>query len=354
MSLDTANVRPAAHATATVAATHGHGHGHGAAAPPQPSGETTHAIVFREAGRLGTHEASLREAAADEVVVDTAYSSISAGTERLLFSGKLPGFPMLRFPLVPGYESAGIVARVGADVRDVAVGDEVFVGGSMCYTDVAGVFGGNAARLLKKAAQVVPLHGIPLAHAPLLALAATSLHGVRRLGDVADRRVAVLGMGAIGNFAARFLHAAGAHVTCADVSAARLADTPGGCDPLDVSATPLEDALRGLDAIVEATGRSEEIARCARALRPGGTIALLSYYDELRTPFVDLFVNEVSLLVAREWTHPDLLAARDAFANGSITIGRMADHVVPVAEYERAYRTAFEDPSVPKVILQWA
>ncbi len=337
------------HAHATV------GHGHGSAAgPPRASGERTHAIIFAEAGRLATHEASLREAAPDEVVVDTHVSAISAGTERLIFSGKLPGFPMLRFPLVPGYESAGIVARVGSDVTEVRVGDAVFVGGSMCYTDVAGVFGGNAARLIKKAALVVPLAGIPLAHAPLLALAATSLHGVRRLGAVEGLRVCVLGMGAIGGFAARFLVAAGARVTCADVSAARLGETPAGCERLDVSATPLDEALHDLDAVFEATGRSEEIARCARALRPGGTIVLLSYYDELRAPFVDLFVKEVSLLVAREWAHPDLLAARDAIANGSISVGTMADYVVPVAEYERAYRTAFEDPSVSKVLLQWA
>jgi 3-hydroxyethyl bacteriochlorophyllide a dehydrogenase len=331
-----------------------HAHGPGGSPPPKPSGETAHAIVFAAAGVLGTHEASLREAAPDEVIVETRFSSISAGTERLLFAGKLPGFPMLRFPLVPGYESVGVVTRAGPEALGVSVGDEVFVGGSMCYTDVAGVFGGNAARTLKKASQVVPLNGIPLVRAPLLALAATSLHGVRRLGDVAGRRVCVLGMGAIGQFAARFLAAAGAHVICADLNAGRLADAPAGCEQLDLSRVPLDEAVRDLDAVVEATGRSEELARCARALRPGGTIALLSYYDELRTPYVDLFVKEVSLVVAREWAHDDLLAARDALASGAVGVGRMADHVVPVAEYERAYRTAFEDPSIPKVILQWA
>ena len=338
---------PATHAT------DGHGHG-SAAATPKASGERTRAIVFRDAGVLTMHAASLREAESDEVVVDTKFSSISAGTERLLYAGKLPGFPMLRFPLVPGYEAAGVVVHAGSDVRDVAVGDEVFVGGSMCFTDVAGVFGGNAARLVKKAAQVVPLRGIALARAPLLALAATSLHGVLRLGDVADRRICVLGMGAIGAFAARFLVAAGARVVGADVNPARLADVPDGCESLDLSATPLDAVLHDLDAIVEATGRSEEIARCARALRPGGTIALLSYYDELRAPYVDLFVKEITLVVAREWAHADLLAARDALASARVGVGRLADHVVPVAEYERAYRTAFEDRSVPKVILQWA
>jgi 3-hydroxyethyl bacteriochlorophyllide a dehydrogenase len=343
-----------AHASAGHGHGHGHGHGGGVPVPPKASGETTHAIVFERAGSLGTFEASLRESAPDEVVVDTKYSSISAGTERLLFGGALPGFPMLRFPLVPGYEAVGVVARVGADVSGVRAGDEVFVGGSMCYTDVAGVFGGNAARTIKKASQVVPLHGIPLARAPLLALAATSLHGVRRLGDVAGRTVCVLGMGAIGQCAARFLVAAGARVVCADVNAARLAVVPAGCEALDLAGIALDEALHDLDAIVEATGRSEEIARSARALRPGGSIVLLSYYDELRTPYVDLFVKEISLLVAREWAHDDLLAARDALASGAIGVGNLADHVVPVAEYERAYRTAFEDPSVPKVILQWA
>jgi len=329
------------------------GQGYNSGAVLSPSGERAHAIVFSEAGVVTTQEASLREAAADEVLVDTHYSSISAGTERLLFAGKLPGFPQLRFPLVPGYEAAGVVTRVGADVADVSVGDEVFVGGSMCFTDVAGVFGGQSARLIKKASQVVPLHGIPLQQAPLLALAATSLHGVNRLGDVAGRRVCVLGMGAIGQFAARFLAAAGAQVVCADVNPQRL-DAGIPCEPVDLSQTSLEEAVRGADAVVEATGRSEELARCARVLRPGGSIVLLSYYDELRTPYVDLFVKEVSLLVAREWAHPDLLAARDALAAGRIDVGPLADYVIPVGDYERAYQTAFEDPSVPKVILKWA
>jgi 3-hydroxyethyl bacteriochlorophyllide a dehydrogenase len=325
---------------------------HQAPAALEASGESARVLCFPEPGRVAMREAALRVAGADEVVVATSFSSISAGTERLLFEGKLPGFPHLRFPLVPGYEAAGVVVWAGQDVREVRVGDEVFVGGSMCYTDVAAAFGGQSSTLIKKSAQVVPLHGIPLDRAPLLALAATSLHGVNRLGDVAGKRVGVLGLGAIGQFAARFLDARGATVVAADVRPERLAASPG--ERIDLTQTPFDEAVRDLVAVVEATGRSEEIARCARAVRPGGQIALLSYYDELRTPYVDLFVKEVSLLVAREWAHPDLLAARDALAAGVVDPGPLAGHVVPVQEYERAYRTAFEDPTVLKVILAWA
>jgi 3-hydroxyethyl bacteriochlorophyllide a dehydrogenase len=312
------------------------------------------AVVFAEAGRLELRDVTLREPAADEVVVDTSFSSISSGTERLLFLGKLPGMPQLRYPLVPGYEAAGTVLSVGPEVTNVRVGDQVFVGGSMCYTDVAAAFGGQSSRLIKRAAQVVSLDGVSLGQAPLLALAATALHGVLRLGDVAGARVAVLGMGAVGQLAARFLQAAGAHTVIIDRSPERLA-TAQGAEKIDVSNIPLEESLTApVRHAIEATGDPAEIARCARIVEPGGSIVLLSYYDTLTTPFVDLFVKEVTLLVSREWSPPDLIAARDAVASGAVDLEPLARHVVPIERYEHAYQTAFNDPSILKVVLQWA
>jgi 3-hydroxyethyl bacteriochlorophyllide a dehydrogenase len=325
--------------------------GHAAPPPMTASGETVRAIVFAGVRQLEMRTLRLREPAPDEVTIATHFSSISSGTERLIFGGKLPGFPQLRFPLVPGYEAAGIVSAIGSAVTGVQVGDEVFVGGSMCYVDASGVFGGQASSLIKKAAQLVSLDGIPLVQAPLLALAATSLHGVRRLGDVAGKTVVVLGMGAIGSLAARFLKAAGARVICADTRPERLDPSLG--DQFDLSTGTLDAFVRDADAVIEATGMSRAIGMCARVCKSGGKIVLLSYYDELVTPYVDLFVKEVDLLVAREWAHQDLLAARDAIAAGTIDVRSLAEHVVPVEAYERAYRTAFEDPSVLKVILRW-
>jgi len=48
-----------------------------------------------------------------DVVVDLAWSGVSAGTERLLWSGDMPPFPGLGYPLVPGYESVGRVVEAG-------------------------------------------------------------------------------------------------------------------------------------------------------------------------------------------------------------------------------------------------
>jgi 3-hydroxyethyl bacteriochlorophyllide a dehydrogenase len=312
------------------------------------------AVVFEAAGRVALRDVELRAPQADEIVVDTRFSSISSGTERLLFNGKLPGMPHLRYPLVPGYEAAGTVVSVGADVPDIRVGDDVFVGGSMCYADVAAAFGGQSSRTIKRAAQAVPLNGIAPAHAPLLALAATSLHGVRRLGDVTGQRIAVLGMGAVGQLAASFLMVAGAHVVAVDRSAERLASSTAH-EKIDVSNAPLEELLtQPVQHAIEATGIPSEIARCARIMQPGGNIVLLSYYDTLETPFMDLFVKEATLLVSREWAFPDLLAARDFVAAGAVDLAALATHVVPIERYAAAYDTAFNDPSILKVVLQWA
>ena len=312
------------------------------------------AVVFEEAGRVDLRDVQLRTPEADEIVVDTLYSSISSGTERLLFSGKLPGMPQIRYPLVPGYEAVGTVTAIGAAVNTINLGDQVFVGGSMCYTDVAAAFGGQSSRTIKRAAQAVPLNGIDPSHAPLLALAATSLHGVRRLGDVAGQRVAVLGMGAVGQLAASFLTAAGAHVVAVDRSAERLASATAA-EKIDVSNASLESLLTTPVAhAIEATGIPSEIARCARVMQLGGKIVLLSYYDEIATPFVDLFVKEATLLVSREWAFDDLLAARDAVASGAVSLGELAGHVGPIERYASAYQTAFNDPSILKVVLQWA
>jgi len=223
----------------------------------------------------------------------------------------------------------------------------------MCYVDVAAAFGGQSSHLVKRAAQVVPLHGIPLGQAPILALAATALHGVRRLGSVAGKRVAILGVGAVGNLAAQFLKAAGATTIAIDRSPARLSAI--AADQLvDASQVVPEQVVAPVAAAIEATGSPQEIARTARLIEPQGSIVLLSFYDKLETRFEDLFTKEATLLVAREWAPEDLLAARDAAADGAVSLAPLAGHVVPIERYEAAYETAFNDASVPKVVLQWA
>ena len=101
------------------------------------------AIVLERPEHIALNRLALTAPEPDDVVVKTLWSGISTGTERLLFTGRMPSFPGMGYPLVPGYESVGVVTQAGpgAHVRE---GEMVFVPGARCFGEVRGLFGGAA------------------------------------------------------------------------------------------------------------------------------------------------------------------------------------------------------------------
>ena len=69
----------------------------------------TIAVVLKQPEHVELNRLALTAPSADDVVVDVDWSGVSTGTERLLWSGRMPTFPGMGYPLVPGYESAGRV-----------------------------------------------------------------------------------------------------------------------------------------------------------------------------------------------------------------------------------------------------
>ena len=111
---------------------------------PHRGGElNTMAVVLERPEQLVLSRLDLSEATDEDVTVDIEWSGISTGTERLLWSGRMPAFPGMGYPLVPGYESVGRVAKAGS-LSGRRVGDRVFVPGAKCFGDVRGLFGGAA------------------------------------------------------------------------------------------------------------------------------------------------------------------------------------------------------------------
>lgn len=84
----------------------------------------TVAVVLKQPQSLALGEVALIQPLATDAIVEILWSGVSTGTEKLLWSGRMPPFPGLSYPLVPGYESAGIVREVGAEAG-VAVGTHV-------------------------------------------------------------------------------------------------------------------------------------------------------------------------------------------------------------------------------------
>ena len=141
-------------------------------------GWNTLAVVIEGPERLALNRLSLPAPAPDEILVDIEWSGISTGTERLLWSGRMPPFPGMGYPLVPGYESVGRIRELGSAVTGFVVGQRVFVPGARCFGEVRGLFGGAASQLVVPAGRVTAVDDALGERAVLLALAATAYHAL--------------------------------------------------------------------------------------------------------------------------------------------------------------------------------
>lgn len=313
---------------------------------------TTQAIVIPAAETVELRTVTLTAPGPGDVVVRTAFTSISAGTERMLLAGRMP-HPLLSLPVVPGYETVGRVVSRGPDAPPELEGRWVFVGGARCFEGVNPAWGGQSALLIVPAERVVPLDGIEPRLGVLLALGATALHGVDLLAVQPGQRVLVLGQGPVGQIAARLARAQGAWVAVADRVASRLSRAAAD-QIVDVAEQPLAEAVaEPFDAIVEATGSMPALAGALPHLREHGTILLLGYYDQLQLPYMPLFLKQARLLTAREWSPGDLQRCRDLIAGGALDLQTLITHQRPAADVQSAYAVALSDPDCLKLILDW-
>lgn len=307
--------------------------------------ETT-AVVLREPKELALDRVGLNDPAVGDIVVQTEWSGISTGTERLLYSGKMPPFPGMGYPLVPGYESVGRVIEAGRD-SGRSVGERVYVPGTNAYRDVRGLFGGAAARLVVAGDKTVPLGDDLAEEGTLLALAATAYHAIAGGSQLPDL---IVGHGVLGRLLARITCAQGGRPTVWEVNS----DRRDGADGYDV-VDPATDEASGYSAIYDVSGAEGLLDRLIGKLAPGGEIVLAGFYSQpLSFAFPPAFLREARLRVAAEWKRPDLLAAKDLIDDGKLSLAGLITHCEPAAAAETAYRTAFEDPSCLKMILDWS
>ncbi|MEO1365187.1 MAG: chlorophyll synthesis pathway protein BchC, partial [Pseudomonadota bacterium] len=73
----------------------------------------TAAVLLKGPKDLDLDTLALSAPGPADLVVEIAHSGISTGTEKLFWSGEMPPFPGMGYPLVPGYEAAGEVVEAG-------------------------------------------------------------------------------------------------------------------------------------------------------------------------------------------------------------------------------------------------
>ncbi len=302
------------------------------------------AVVLTAPEDLALHRLDLDPPGPADVVVDVAWSGISTGTERLLWTGRMPPFPGMGYPLVPGYESVGRVTQAGAD-SGRREGDQVFVPGAKCFGPVRGLFGGAASRLVVPGSRVTEIDGALGQRGVLLALAATAQHAVAAaLPDL------IVGHGVLGRLLARLTVLHGAAPTVWETNPARA----GGAQGYAVL-HPDEDPRRDYRCIVDVSGDPALLDTLIGRLVPGGEVVLAGFYSErLSFAFAPAFMREARLRIAAQWQPADLQTVNALAASGALNLDGLITHTEAAADAAGAYRTAFGDAACLKMILDWS
>ena len=240
------------------------------------------------------------------VLVETAHSLVSAGTEKMIVDlakksllGKARARPdlvqkvvsaarkqgvatalqkaraKLDTPIPLGYSASGVVVEVGPGVEGFGVGDRVACGGAG-YANHA-----DYNCVPRNLVAHVP-DGLALSQAAFATVGAIALQGVRQAAPQLGERAVVLGLGLIGQLAAQLLRANGCRVLGfdPDPQRARMAEELGV--HMAVSSDLEEAALRfsrgeGCDlTLVAASSQSAEPLRQAgEVLRQKGRVVVV-------------------------------------------------------------------------------
>jgi bacteriochlorophyllide a dehydrogenase len=305
----------------------------------------TIAVVLEAPEQLLLRSLGLCDAGPSDVVVDVDFSGISTGTERLLWSGKMPPFPGLGYPLVPGYESVGRVVDAGEDAK-ARIGETVFIPGSTGFIGARGLFGGAASKLVAPSSRVISIGENLAQQGVLIALAATARHAI---ADGANPPELIVGHGVLGRLLARIVIAEyGVAPVVWETNPARI----GGAQGYEVT-DAVADTRKDYKTVMDASGSAGMLDALIGRIARGGEVVLAGFYDQLNFSFPAAFMREARIRVAAEWTPEDLAVTLGLIQTGCLSLDGLITHEVAHDHADGAYRTAFSDPTCLKMLLDW-
>ena len=307
----------------------------------------TSAVLLNGPKDLAVDTLALTDPGPADLVVQVTHSGISTGTEKLFWSGEMPPFPGMGYPLVPGYEAAGEVMEAGL-LTGFKPGDRVFVPGANCYEGAFGLFGGAARTVVTDSDRVTRIDSGFGPEGALLALAATARHAMAGMNKAVPDLI--VGHGVLGRLLARLTIAAGAPApTVWEIAPARRYGS-AGYEVMD----PDSDPRRDYTSIYDASGQGALLNDLVGRIAKGGEIVLAGFYSApLSFAFPPAFMKEARFRVAAEWTREDLAATRALVECGALSLSDLITHTKPASDAPAAYEQAFTDSDCIKMILDW-
>jgi 2-desacetyl-2-hydroxyethyl bacteriochlorophyllide A dehydrogenase len=234
-------------------------------------------VVFEGRGRVAIRRTEVGEPGAEEVLVRTAFSGISPGTELLAYLGKLdPDLPLdealpggraatFRYPFSYGYSCVGEVQD--ASERPTAVF----------------AFRPHVDAFVARPSELIPLSAWPEPRATLFPLVETALQICVEVDLGEGGQVLVVGLGAVGTLVALLLAERGLEALAVEPRA----DRRRLAHDLGLRAIPPEDAPgavdawtggRGVPRAVEASGSPAALAATLPLLAHEGQVVVASWY----------------------------------------------------------------------------
>src|ERR1700722_11626931 len=346
-----------------------------------------------KSGQVAVYEVPAPELQAGGILVRTAFSAISAGTEKATVEAgrkSILGKAMARPDLVKqvlayaqsngfmaarqkvqarletlsalGYSCSGFVLETGAGVNEFQPGDRVACAGSgyASHCEINFVPANLAVRIPDN---------VSLEAASLTTIGAIAVQGVRQANVTFGETVAVIGVGLVGVLAIQVLRAAGSRVIAIDLSGDRAAQAVsfGAHLGLATGDPSLEGAVAsfsryGVDAalITAATRSADPLELAAKLLRDRGRISVIGDVG-MGVSRANMYRKEISLAMSRSygpgrydpryeeggqdypigfvrWTERrNMEAFLDLLSSGSLQVEALLAHRFPVEEGEKAY-----------------
>ena len=319
--------------------------------------------VMTEPGKIEFREVDKPTPQDNQVIIQTKRIGV-CGSDIHVFHGL---HPYTSYPVVQGHEVSGVIAEVGAQVEDLAVGDKVTftpqVTCGQCYPCTHGMYhiceslkvmgfqtGGAAQEFFPVDADKVlkvPDH-VSLDQAAMVEPVSVAVHALSRAGEnLQGKKVLVLGAGTIGNLIAQVAKASGASaVMITDISDYKT-DKAKECG-IDFVVNPKKEDLGEAiwrnfgpdraDIILECVGVQNTITQAVENARKGTTIVVVGVFGE--KPVVDLGLvqdRELSLVGTLMYQKRDYERAIELVAGGKLCLDQMITHRFPFKEYLEAY-----------------
>lgn len=296
------------------------------AAPTGTMRAAVHARFGAPADAIEITDVAIPTPAADEVLIAVEASGIAIGDWLTVTGQPYIARPMygIRTPKerVAGFEAAGTVVAVGADVARFAVGDEVFGHGT-----------GTLAQYVALAQDAVVHRPAEVSANAAAAVPISAIAALQALRDSAgvtegDRVLVVGASGAVGTFAIQIAKAFGAEVTgVAGTRNVELLRSIGADHVIDYTKDDFATGPDRYDAIINLAG-NRSVKDLRSVLAPTGTLVMvggsggswtMGYGTTIRALVRNLFTKQTLATLISKPNAEDLSVLADMLAAGDIT-----------------------------------